>query len=313
CQAHSATHVVHAALRQVLGPEALQSGSFNKPGYMRLDFNWSEALSDVSKSEIEEVSNLAIRSDLAVSAQFMTLPKAKEWGAIALFGETYDEEVRVVQVGGPWSRELCGGTHVSRSSQIGLVSLTSESSVGAGSRRIEAMVGFDALSALHQERDLIRRLSVSLKSPADELENRIADSIEELRRTQRELSAVQNQLALGQLPALASTVKQISGLDVVAAVVSDVSADGLRELASKLAQQLGDNAAVILGVETEGRAVVMAAVAKGAQQKANAGSLVKIASEVLGGGGGGRPDFAQGGGPQAKDLKAAIDKAVSSL
>ena len=313
CQAHSATHVVHAALRQVLGPEALQSGSFNKPGYMRLDFNWSEALSDVSKSEIEEVSNLAIRSDLAVSAQFMTLPKAKEWGAIALFGETYDEEVRVVQVGGPWSRELCGGTHVSRSSQIGLVSLTSESSVGAGSRRIEAMVGFDALSALHQERDLIRRLSVSLKSPADELENRIADSIEELRRTQRELSAVQNQLALGQLPALASTAKQISGLDVVASVVSGVSADGLRELASKLAQQLGDNAAVILGVETEGRAVVMAAVAKGAQQKANAGSLVKVASEVLGGGGGGRPDFAQGGGPQAKDLKAAIDKAVSSL
>ena len=218
-----------------------------------------------------------------------------------------------MQAGGPWSRELCGGTPVSRSSQIGLVSFTSESSVGAGSRRIEAMVGFDALSALHQERDLIRRLSVSLKSPVDELENRIADSIEELRRTQRELSAMQNQLALGQLPALASTVKQISGLDVVAAVVSDVSADGLRELASKLAKELGDNAAVILGVETEGRAVVMAAVAKGAQQKANAGSLVKIASEVLGGGGGGRPDFAQGGGPQAKDLKAAIDKAVSSL
>ncbi len=243
----------------------------------------------------------------------MTLPKAKEWGAIALFGETYDEEVRVVQVGGPWSRELCGGTHVSRSSQIGLVSLTSESSVGAGSRRIEAMVGFDALSALHQERDLIRRLSVSLKSPVDELENRIADSIEELRRTQRELSALQNQLALSQLPALASTAQQIIGLDVVAGVVSGVSPDGLRELASKLTQQLGDNAVVILGIETEGRAVVMAAASKGAQQKANAGSLVKVASEVLGGGGGGRPDFAQGGGPRAKDLKAAIDKAVSSL
>ena len=313
CQAHSATHVVHAALRQVLGPEALQSGSFNKPGYMRLDFNWSEALSDVSKSEIEEVSNLAIRADLAVSAQFMTLPKAKEWGAIALFGETYDEEVRVVQVGGPWSRELCGGTHVSRSSQIGLVSLTSESSVGAGSRRIEAMVGFDALSALHQERDLIRRLSVSLKSPVEELESRIADSIEELRRTQRELSAMQNQLALNQLPTLAATAQKISGLDVVAGVVSGVSSDGLRELASKLAQHLGESSVVVLGVETEGRAVVMAAVGKGAQPKANAGLLVKVASEVLGGGGGGRPDFAQGGGPQAKDLKLAIDKAVSSL
>jgi alanyl-tRNA synthetase len=313
CQAHSATHVVHAALRQVLGPEALQSGSSNKPGYMRLDFNWSEALSDVAKSEIEEVSNLAIRADLAVSAQFMTLPQAKDWGAIALFGETYDEEVRVVQVGGPWSRELCGGTHVSRSSQIGLVSLTSESSVGAGSRRIEALVGIDALSALHQERDLIRRLSQSLKSPADELENKIADSVEELRKTQRELAALQNQLALAQLPALAASAKSVAGLNVVATVVSGISPDGLRELATKLLQQLGDNAVVVLGLESDGRAVVMAGVAKVAQAKANAGALVKTASEVLGGGGGGRPDFAQGGGPQAKNLQAAIDKAVSSL
>ena len=120
-QAHSATHVVHAALRQVLGPTALQSGSFNKPGYMRLDFSWNSALSQETKSEIEEISNLAIRQDLAVSAQFMSLPEAKAFGAVALFGETYDESVRVIQIGGPWSRELCGGTHVSRSSQIGLV------------------------------------------------------------------------------------------------------------------------------------------------------------------------------------------------
>ena len=175
------------------------------------------------------------------------------------------------------------------------------------------MVGFDALSALHQERDLIRRLSVSLKSPVEELESRIADSIEELRRTQRELSAMQNQLALNQLPTLAATAQKISGLDVVAGVVRGVSSDGLRELASKLAQHLGESSVVVLGVETEGRAVVMAAVGKGAQPKANAGLLVKVASEVLGGGGGGRPDFAQGGGPQAKDLKLAIDKAVSSL
>ena len=118
CPAHSATHVVHAALRQVLGPTALQSGSYNKPGYLRLDFSWQQALSNSTKAEIEEVSNLAIRGDLAVSAQFMSLPDAREWGAVALFGETYDESVRVVQIGGPWSRELCGGTHVSRSSQI---------------------------------------------------------------------------------------------------------------------------------------------------------------------------------------------------
>ena len=313
CQAHSATHVVHAALRQVLGPEALQSGSFNKPGYMRLDFNWAQALSEESKSEIEEVSNLAIRSDLAVSAAFMTLPEAKAWGAIALFGETYDEDVRVVQVGGPWSRELCGGTHVSRSSQIGLVSLTSESSVGAGSRRIEAVVGFEALTLLHQERDLIRRLSANLKSPADELEIRITDSVEELRRTQRELAAMQSQLALAQLPELLAARRSVAGLDVVATKVEKVSGDGLRDLTTKLSSQLGENSVAILGVETDGRAVVMVAVGKSAQSKANAGGLVKLASEVLGGGGGGRPDFAQGGGPNAKALQSAIDKAVSSL
>lgn len=122
-QAHSATHVVHAALRQVLGPSALQSGSYNKPGYLRLDFSWTEALSKETKSEIEEVTNLAIRGDLAVSAIFMSIDEARAFGAIALFGETYDESVRVIQIGGPWSRELCGGTHVSRSSQVGLVSL----------------------------------------------------------------------------------------------------------------------------------------------------------------------------------------------
>ena len=313
CQAHSATHVVHAALRQVLGPEALQSGSFNKPGYMRLDFNWPEALSDSAKSEIEEVSNLAIRSDLAVSAQFMTLPDAKAWGAIALFGETYDEDVRVVQVGGPWSRELCGGTHVSRSSQIGLVSLTSESSVGAGARRVEALVGFEALSELHKERDVIRRLALIIKAPASELEARVSDSIEELRKSQRELAALQTQLALAQLPSLVASKKEISGLEVVSGVVADVSADGLRELATRCAQQLGENGVCILGTSADGRAVVMAAVGKGAQAKTNAGSLVKLVSEILGGGGGGRPDFAQGGGPKLELLGAAIDKAVSSL
>lgn len=313
CQAHSATHVVHAALRQVLGPEALQSGSFNKPGYMRLDFAWGEALSDATKSEIEEVSNLAIRADLAVSAQFMSLPDARSWGAIALFGETYDEEVRVVQVGGPWSRELCGGTHVSRSSQIGLVSLTGESSVGSGARRIEALVGMAALSELHQERDLIRRLSQTLKSPASELEAKIADSLNELKEAQKQLAALESKLALAKLPELLASASENAGLSVLAARLDGVSSDGLRELATAAASKLGDKAVVLLGVVSEGRAVVMASVGSAAQNTVKAGELVKRASEVLGGGGGGRPDFAQGGGPNAELLGAAIDKAIKSI
>jgi len=148
CQAHSGTHVVHAALRQVLGPSALQSGSYNKPGYLRLDFAWNQALSPETRSEIEEVANLAVRKDLPVSAQYMTLPAAREWGALALFGETYDEQVRVVEIGGPWSRELCGGTHVQHSSQIGALTVTGESSVGSGVRRLEAFGGMEALRFL---------------------------------------------------------------------------------------------------------------------------------------------------------------------
>jgi alanyl-tRNA synthetase len=280
---------------------------------MRLDFSWGEALSEVAKSEIEEVSNLAIRADLAVSAQFMSLPDAKKFGAIALFGETYDEDVRVVQVGGPWSRELCGGTHVSRSSQIGLVSLTSESSVGSGSRRIEALVGIEALNTLHQERNLVRKLAQTLKAPAEEVETRIADSLEELRVTQRELADLQSKLALAQLPALLEKAQEIAGKKVLAQRVEGVSSDALKELTSSALSKLGENSVVMLGTVVSGAAVLMCAVGKDLQGDIKAGSLVKIASEVLGGGGGGRPDFAQGGGPNGELMTSAIDKAISSL
>ena len=148
-----------------MDPRRCSRVRFNRPGYMRLDFAWGESLSEATKSEIEEVSNLAIRSDLSVTADFMTVAEAKEFGAIALFGETYDEQVRVVQVGGPWSRELCGGTHVSRTAQIGLVSLVSEASVGSGSRRIEALVGMEALTSLQAETRSREKACASTEGP----------------------------------------------------------------------------------------------------------------------------------------------------
>ena len=314
CQAHSATHVVHAALRQVLGPEALQSGSFNKPGYMRLDFSWTQALSDATKSEIEEVSNLAIRADLAVSAQFMSLPEAKDWGAVALFGETYDEQVRVVQVGGPWSRELCGGTHVSRSSQIGLVSLTSESSVGSGSRRIEALVGIDAFRALTAERELIKRLAAELKAPASELEARVADSLEQLRAAQRKVAELEAAQAMGQLPALVAAASDIAGMRVISAKLAGLSADQLRQLATSARDQIGSNSVVVLGSEVEGRVVLMVAAGQAAIEAGiKAGNLAKAASAVVEGGGGGKPDLAQGGGTDASKLDQAIAAAVGLI
>ncbi|QKJ25263.1 alanine--tRNA ligase [Aquiluna borgnonia] len=312
-QAHSATHVVHAALRQVLGPEALQSGSFNKPGYMRLDFSWTAALSEETKSEIEEVSNLAIRADLAVSAQFMSLPEAKKWGAVALFGETYDEEVRVVQVGGPWSRELCGGTHVSRSSQIGLVSVTSESSVGSGSRRIEALVGLDALHSLSAERDLVRRLSVNLKAPVAEVEARIMSSLEELRSAQRRIAELESAQALALAPALVTTATKIAGLNVVSQELTNpISTDQLRALTLEVARQLPD-CVVILGASLEKPVVMVSSSQKAQQQGIRAGELAKVASAVLGGGGGGKADFAQGGGVDSAKMSAALHAAVSAI
>ena len=179
-QAHSGTHVVHAALRQVLGPEALQSGSYNKPGYLRLDFAWNQALSAATRSELEEVANRAVRQDLPVRVLYGSQAEAQAMGAIALFGETYDETVRIVEIGGPWSVELCGGTHVEHSSQIGPVAITGESSVGSGLRRVEAAVGIEAFHRLAAERTLVSQLASSLKVQPSELPARIEALLERL-------------------------------------------------------------------------------------------------------------------------------------
>ncbi|MEY2677259.1 MAG: hypothetical protein RL510_1279 [Actinomycetota bacterium] len=316
CQAHSGTHIVHAALREVLGPNALQSGSYNKPGYLRLDFAWSQSLSLETRSEIEEVANAAIRRDLAVSAQFMTLPAAKEWGAVALFGETYDEEVRVIQVGGPWSRELCGGTHVSRSSQVGLISISGESSVGSGSRRIEALVGQDAFRFLATERALVARLSEALKSPREQLEARLEATIEELRVAKTKLASLVAAEMRGRIPQWLAASKVIGQVKLVSAVLGTLeNADEIRSLAGDVLSQSGSDSVVVVTAVVFGKPVILVAVGESARSGgAKAGALVKLASEILGGGGGGKDDMAQGGGVNPEKLPeaiAAIEKAIA--
>jgi len=316
-QAHSATHVVHAALRQVLGPQALQSGSYNKPGYMRLDFSWSEALSQATKTEIEEVTNLAIRSDLAVSAQFMSVQEAKDFGAVALFGETYDESVRVVQIGGPWSRELCGGTHVSRSSQVGLVSLVGEASVGSGSRRLEAYVGFEAFQFLAAERQLVSVLTESLKVPREQLVEKLSATIEELRIAQKKLASLAMDELKAQLPKLIESAKVVGSTKLVAQSIGAVdSAEQVRELVVALREKLESSSAVVaLAGQAAGKVIFLVATTKLARDAGiGAGKLVKEASEVLGGGGGGKDDIAQGGGPKVASLAkafAAVEKLIA--
>jgi alanyl-tRNA synthetase len=317
-QAHSATHVVHAALRQVLGPQALQSGSYNKPGYMRLDFSWSEALSQATRTEIEEVTNLAIRQDLAVSAQFMSVKEAKDFGAVALFGETYDESVRVIQIGGPWSRELCGGTHVSRSSQVGLVSIIGEASVGSGSRRLEAYVGFEAFQALAAERALVAALTESLKVPREQLAEKIQSTVDELRVAQRKLASLSMEQLKSKLPELAQSAKQIGGAKVVLENIGAVdSADQVRELASALRDKLESDSAVaaIAGISGDKIILIVATTKKAREAGISSGNLVKVASGILGGGGGGKDDIAQGGGPEVSKLAdafAAIENSIKN-
>ena len=317
-QAHSATHVVHAALRQVLGPQALQSGSYNKPGYMRLDFSWSEALSQATRTEIEEVTNLAIRQDLAVSAQFMSVKEAKDFGAVALFGETYDESVRVIQIGGPWSRELCGGTHVSRSSQVGLVSIIGEASVGSGSRRLEAYVGFEAFQALAAERALVAALTESLKVPREQLAEKIQTTVDELRAAQRKLASLSMEQLKSKLPELAQSAKQIGGAKVVLENIGAVdSADQVRELASALRDKLESDSAVaaIAGISGDKIILIVATTKKAREAGISSGNLVKVASAILGGGGGGKDDIAQGGGPEVSKLAdafAAIENSIKN-
>ena len=316
CQAHSATHVVHAALRQVLGPTALQSGSYNKPGYLRLDFSWQQALSNSTKAEIEEVSNLAIRGDLAVSAQFMSLPDAREWGAVALFGETYDESVRVVQIGGPWSRELCGGTHVSRSSQIGLVSIIGEASVGSGSRRLEAFVGIEAIRALNAERALVARISEGLKLPKEQLEERIFANVEELKVAQKRLASMQSANLAELVPAAIANGMNVNGTLVVELQIGEVSdSNDLRTLAFNARERVSsENALIIVSATLAEKPLIGVATTEASRNAGiKAGSLVRLAAAILGGGGGGKDDFAQGGGTDISKIGEALDAIKAAI
>lgn len=316
-QAHSGTHVVHAALREVLGPTALQSGSYNKPGYLRLDFAWNQALSAQARSEIEDVANRAIREDLRVKWQYMPLSEARAWGAIALFGETYDEtNVRVVEIGGPWSRELCGGTHVEHSSQIGLVALTGESSVGSGSRRVEALVGLEAFHHLARERALMATITETLKTRPEDVPERVAGLLARLKEAEKELAGVRRERLLASVPAVVATAVPAGPARVVAHDAGPVaSADDLRTLALEVRGRVGEEPAVVAvgGVAGERPVVIVAtnAAARGAGLRA--GDLARTAAGVLGGGGGGKDDVAQGGGADAALLGPALEALVAAV
>ncbi|KQQ11130.1 alanine--tRNA ligase [Rathayibacter sp. Leaf296] len=313
-QAHSGTHLIHAALRQVLGPQAHQSGSYNKAGYLRLDFSWNQALSLDTRSEIEDIANTAIRDNLQVVTRELPLDEAKALGAMALFGEKYGDVVRVVDIGGPWSRELCAGTHVGSSSEIGLISLVSESSVGSTNRRVESLVGREAFQDLAAERALVSTISSSLKTPREQLPERIADLVASLKAAEKRIAAFEAKALADRVPAIVANQRRINGVTVVAENVGTAgSSDELRSLVTSVRERLGSEPAVVaLAADVSGKPAVIVATNQAARDSgAKAGVLAKLAAGVLGGGGGGKPDLAQGGGSDVSAIGAALEAVVA--
>ncbi|MEF2979154.1 alanine--tRNA ligase [Subtercola sp. YIM 133946] len=311
-QAHSATHIVHAALREILGSTAHQSGSYNKAGYMRLDFTWSSPLSTETKSEIEEISNTAVQADFDVITREMAVDEAKELGAMALFGEKYGDVVRMVEIGGPWSRELCGGTHVVHTSEIGLINLLGESSIGSTNRRVESLVGADAFREFATERAIVSQLTSSLKAPRDELVGRISSLSAELKAAEKKIAAYEASALSSRVPAIVANAGRVGAVTLVAESVGELrSSDDLRMLVTSVRERLGSDAAVVaLAADVAGKPVVIVATNDQARAAAlKAGSLARLAAGILGGGGGGKDDLAQGGGANV----AAIDEALSGI
>jgi alanyl-tRNA synthetase len=309
-QGHSGTHMVHAALRQVLGPNAVQAGSLNRPGYLRFDFNWQGPLTETQNSQIEEVTNEAVEADYEVHSFTTELDKAKSMGAMALFGENYPDEVRVVEIGGPFSLELCGGTHVRSSAQIGPVTILGESSVGSGVRRVEAYVGLDSFRHLAKERALMAGLASTLKVPSEEVPARVANLVERLRAAEKELDRMRLANARAAAANAAAGAEQIGGVRVVAQrMAGGMSAADLRTLVGDIRGKLGgDPAVVALIAEGENDSVPFVVAVNPAAQDLGlrANELVKQLGAAVDGRGGGKADLAQGSGKGAAGIDAAL-------
>ena len=309
-KAHSGTHIIHAALHQVLGNEATQRGSFNKEGYLRFDFAWGEGLSESAKREVEDVANLAIRDNHQVITREMPLAEAKALGAMSLFGEKYGDVVRVVEIGGEFSRELCGGTHVGSSAEVGSLTLLTEGSVGSGNRRVEALVGLDSFNHLTAERTLVNQLTglMKVQSSAD-LPEKINQTLAKLKAAEKELAQLRREKLQAEAGKLLENAQTIGSVRVLAHDAGELDANGVRELALDLRSRFGSEATVVAVVGVaNGRPVILVATNEGAREAGvKAGALVRVAAGVLGGGGGGKDDVAQGGGQDASKIGAALD------
>ena len=304
---HSATHLLHAALRKVLGTHVTQKGSLVAPDRLRFDFSHPQPVSQAELVEIERMVNAEIRANRKGTIRLMSMEDAMNVGAMALFGEKYGDEVRVLNFG-DFSVELCGGTHVRRTGDIGLFKITSETGISSGVRRIEAVTGEGALDWIAEQEAVLDEVGGLLKAGREGLKDRVAQAVERARRLEREIETLRARLAGGQGTDLASQAQDVGGLKVVAARVEGADAKSLREAVDNLKDRL-KSAAIVLGAEHEGKVILAAGVTADHTGKVPAGELVRHVAEQVGGKGGGRPDFAQAGGTDP----AALDAALASV
>ncbi|MBI6218159.1 alanine--tRNA ligase [Proteus vulgaris] len=301
---HSATHLLHAALRQVLGTHVTQKGSLVNDKYLRFDFSHFEAVKPEQLREVEDIVNAQIRLNSPVVTELMDLEDAKEKGAMALFGEKYDERVRVLTMG-DFSTELCGGTHASRTGDIGLFRIVSESGTAAGIRRIEAITGIAAIESIHEQSDLISLVAQVLKSDGTNLVERIKTVQEKHRLLEKELQQLKDQQAAQESSSLGSQAKNVKGIKLLVRELNGVEPKMLRTMVDDLKNQLG-SAIIVLSTISDGKVSLIVGVTKDLTAKVKAGELISFVAQQIGGKGGGRPDMAQAGGTDVEALPAAL-------
>jgi alanyl-tRNA synthetase len=323
-QNHSATHLLHEALRQVLGDHVAQKGSLVAPERLRFDFSHPKPMLSEEIERVEDIANDMVLQNSPVTTRLMAVDDAIASGARALFGEKYGDEVRVVAMGEGggntmgWSVELCGGTHVRRTGDIGLISLVGEAGVAAGIRRIEALTGKAARKAANKQLQIVKAAAAELKVPLEEMPGRVGALLDERKKLERELSEAKKKLAMGggaKAAGEAAAVRQVNGVKLLARAVSGIDLKDLRSLADEGKRQVGSGVVAIVATAEDGKAGIVVGVTDDLTNRFNAVELVKKGAEALGGkGGGGRRDMAQAGGPdgsKAEDALKAIEVALA--
>ncbi|MGE5366440.1 MAG: DHHA1 domain-containing protein, partial [Betaproteobacteria bacterium] len=322
-QNHSATHLLHEALRQVLGDHVAQKGSLVAPDRLRFDFSHPKPMSPEEIEQVEDIANDIVLQNAPVTTRLMAVDDAIASGARALFGEKYADEVRVVAMGDGtgntmgWSVELCGGTHVGRTGDIGLISLVGEAGVAGGVRRIEALTGKAARKAANKQLQVVKAAAAGLKVPLEGMPGRIGALLDERKKLERDLSDAKKKLAMGgggKTAGEGSDVRQVNGVKLLARAVSGIELKDLRSLADEGKRQLGSGVVVIVATVEDGKAGIVVGVTDDLTKRFNAVDLVKKGAEALGGkGGGGRPDMAQAGGPDGSKADAALKAVEAAL